>query len=152
MSEDSAGMEAVAPEWDFWKDGLDRQFFSRVYGRSAQLAILGAVAGMAFDQRPVALGLLVGLAGGLFSLWSMEATIRILFREGSFPHAKLAFGALVKFPLLMAGLLGAAWAGLNGYLNIFGALGGMLIVHGTMLLMVIATSMSSEAYNTERYR
>lgn len=147
-----SGAGAITPEWDFWKQGLDRQFFGRVYGRASQLAILGAVTAMMFDQRPVALGVLAGLGGGLFSLWSVEVAIRLLFREGSFPHVKLALAAIIKFPLMITGLLGTAWAGMNGHLNIFGAVGGLLVVHTTMLLMVIATSLSNEERNTERYR
>jgi hypothetical protein len=55
-------------------------------------------------------------------------------------------------PLMLGGLLGIAWAAYNGYMNIFGVVGGVLLTHGTMLSMVLATAIASEPTNRERYR
>jgi hypothetical protein len=89
---------------------------------------------------------------GLFSAWTAEVTVRALFRGGSFPGVKLAVAGVVKMPILVGGLLGIAWASVNGYMNVFGVVGGVLLVHVTMLVMVVATAMAAEDSNRERYR
>lgn len=137
-------------EWDFWTHGLDPRFFSRVYQRSTQLAIAAAVLAFVFDQKTIAAGLLGGLGVGLFTTWTSELTVRLLFNDGSFPIAKLAIGAIVKMPFLVAGLLGVAGAAYYGHMNIFAVIGGVLLVHGLMLVMVIGMAMQQDR-NSERY-
>jgi hypothetical protein len=107
---------------------------------------------MVLEQRATGIGLTSGLVVGLFSLWTVEATVKLLFNGGSAAGLKLAIGGLLKMPFLLAGLLGVAWASFNGHMNIFGVLGGVLLVHGTMLLTVVATAISAQESNTERYR
>jgi hypothetical protein len=143
---------ATPGDWDFWTQGLDRKFFSRVYLRSTQIGTLAVLAALLLDQRLVALGLLAGLVIGLFSLWTAELTVRLLFRGGSHAHLKLAIGAFVKMPIGITGLMLVAWASYNGHMNIFGVVGGTLIVHGTMLVSVIATALAAEGSNRERYK
>src|SRR4028118_276446 len=102
-------MEANTPQgmppgdWDFWSHGLDQAFFCRLYTRATQIGVTGALLLLAFEQRALALGLLSGLGVGLFSTWTMEATVRLLFNGGKHAGMKLAFGALVKVPFMLAG-------------------------------------------------
>jgi len=139
-------------DWDFWREGLDRQFFQRVYVRSTQLGIVSVLLSMGFEQRQVALGLLCGLAVGLFSMWTAELTTRLLFNGGGNATLKLAIGAVVKMPMMLAGLLGIAWASFNGYMNIFAVVGGVLLSHSTMLVMIVGSAMAAQGSNRERYR
>jgi len=131
---------------------LDRQFFLRVYTRATQLGIVSVLLSLGFEQRQVALGLLCGLAVGLFSMWTAELTSRLLFNGGGNAALKLAIGALVKMPMMLAGLIAVAWASFNGYMNIFGVVGGVLLAHSTMLVMVLGTAMAAQSTNKERYR
>ena len=137
---------------DFWSQGLNGEFFSSVYKRAAQVGTIAVLLCLAFEQRHMALGLISGLVMGLFSMWTVEVTVRLLFHGGAFPGLKLALAAFVKMPLLLGGLLGIAWASYNGFMNVFGVVGGVLIAHGTMLSMVLATAIASEPLNRERYR
>lgn len=139
-------------DWDFWREGLDRQFFQRVYVRSTQLGIVSVLLSLGFEQRQVALGLLCGLAVGLFSMWTAELTTRLLFNGGGNATLKLAIGAVVKMPMMLAGLLGIAWASFNGYMNIFAVVGGVLLSHSTMLVMIVGSAMAAQGSNRERYR
>lgn len=147
-------VEAQQPlgDWDFWREGLDRQFFQRVYVRSTQLGIVSVLLSLGFEQRQVALGLLCGLAVGLFSMWTAELTTRLLFNGGGNATLKLAIGAVVKMPMMLAGLLGIAWASFNGYMNIFAVVGGVLLSHSTMLVMIVGSAMAAQGSNRERYR
>ena len=138
--------------WDFWRDGLDRSFFQKIYLRSAILGFVFALLSLGFDQRPLALGILCGLAVGLFSTWTVEVMVRLLFRGGRYSGVKLAFGAAVKLPFLLAALLGIAWAGDRHILNVFGVVGGVLTIHATMFVMIILTSLAAQDSNRERYR
>lgn len=139
-------------ELDFWREGLDRSFTANVYKRSAQIGLLAALIFMAFDQRQIALGLLSGLGMGLFSTWTVEVTVRLLFRGGGFAAVKLAIAAFVKMPMMLAALLGIAWASYNHFMNAFAVVGGVLLVHATMLVMVIGTALAAQDSNRERYR
>jgi hypothetical protein len=143
---------ASMPDGDFWTQGLDRGFFSRVYIRAVQIGVVATILSLVFDQRTVALGLLSGLAMGIFSMWTVEMTVRLLFNGGSFAGVKLAVGAVVKMPLMLGGLLGVAWACYHGHMNVFGVIGGVLIAHGAMLAMVLATAVAAQESNRERYR
>lgn len=138
--------------YDFWTQGLDRAFFMRVYTRATQLAVVAALLALGFDHKTVAVGLLAGAGVGMFSLWTAEATVRLLFRGGSHAALKLAIAGLVKLPFLLAQLVGVAWAAYAGHLNIFGAVAGVLLVHATMLAMVVGTALANESTNRERYR
>jgi len=142
-----------APQgFELWTQGLDRDFFMRVYLRATQITVVAALLALGFDQRPSAGGLLAGLGVGVFSLWTAEATVRLLFKGGSHAGAKLAVAAFVKMPFLLAQLVPVAWACYAGYLNAFAVVGGVLLVHGTMLAMVVSTALANEQINRERYR
>lgn len=131
---------------------MDRQFFRRVYWRSTQLGMAAVFLALGFEHRALALGLLSGLAVGLFSMFTVEATSRLLFKGGGNAGLKLAIGAVVKMPIMLAGLLVIAWASYNRHMDIFGVVGGVLLAHSTMLVMVLGTAMASQASNRERYR
>jgi len=126
-------MEANTPQgmpsgdWDFWSQGLDPAFFSRVYTRSTQIGMVAILLFLAFEQRGLALGLFSGLATGLFTLWTAEVTVRLLFKGGQHAGFKLAIGALVKMPFMLTGLVAIAGAAYHGHMNIFGVLGGVLL-------------------------
>jgi hypothetical protein len=137
---------------DFWTQGLNRSFFKTVYLRAIQVGVPATLIAVGFEQLGVALGFVSGLVVGLFSLWTVELTVRLLFQTGDFAGVKLAIAALVKMPLLIVGLLGVAWAGYNGHMNIFAVVGGVLIVHGAMLVMAVGTAMANESSCKERYR
>jgi hypothetical protein len=147
-----AGRHAPGFGWDFWAHGLDRQFFGGVYKRSTQASVLAALLAVAFEQRTLAIGLVCGLALGLFSIWTVEATVRLLFSGGQFGALKLAIAAVVKMPFMLAGLVGIAWACFNGHMNVFGVVGGVLITHATTLVLVLAAAMAAQDTNRERYR
>jgi hypothetical protein len=124
----------------------------RVYTRATQITVVAALLALGFDHKAVAGGLLAGLAVGLFSLWTAEATVKLLFNGGRHAGLKLAVAGLLKLPFLLAQLTVVAWAAYNGHLNIFAVVGGVLLVHGTMLMMVISTALANESTNRERYR
>lgn len=137
---------------DFWTQGLDRAFFKRVYNRATQIGIGAVILSLGFDQRQIALGLLCGLAVGLFSMWTAELTVRLMFNGGRCAGLKLAVGALCKMPVLLGGMLGIAWASFNGIMNVFGVVGGVVLAHGVTLVMVVGTAMAAQESNKERYR
>lgn len=149
---DSEIAQRPLADHDFWTQGLDRAFFNRVYVRATQLGIGAGLLFLAFDQRLVSIGLFSGLAVGLFSLWSVEATVRLLFNGGRHAGVKLAIGAFVKLPFLLAGLISIAWASYNSHMNVFGVVGGVTLVHLTILVMVLATAIAFQDRNRERYR
>jgi hypothetical protein len=139
-------------EWDFWTQGLDRRFFSHVYLRSGQIGAVAALIALGFEQRVVAAGLVCGIIVGMASLWTAEMTVRLLLNGGRNAGIKLAIASCVKLPFGLAALLAIAWAGLNGFLNIFAVVGGVLIVHLTMLVLVIAAAAANQERCRERYR
>lgn len=151
-------MEAGIPQngagndWDFWTQGMDRAFFMRVYGKSTQLGVAAAVLALGFDQKMLAIGLLCGLAIGLFTLWTVEATVKLLFSGGRNAGLKLAVAAMLKLPFLLSGLVGVAWAAYNKYLNVFGVIGGVLLTHLVILIMIVSTAIANQDRNRERYR
>src|SRR4051812_46397510 len=115
------------PEADFWTQGLDRNFFLRAYRWSAILGAFVTLGFLGLEQRTVAMGVLCGVLTGMFSLWTVEVTVRLLFNGGKFAGLKLAIGWLMKLPFLGAGLLGIAWAGEKGFMNIFAVICGVLL-------------------------
>ncbi len=121
---------------DFWSQGVDWSFLPHVYRRSTLVAVAAALIFNGLDQRAIALGLMAGLAVALFSTWSVEMTVRLLFKEGQFASLKLLAAACVKLPMLLTVLLGVAWGAMQGYLNIFAVVGGILLVHGTLFAMI----------------
>jgi hypothetical protein len=137
---------------DFWTHGLDRAFFSRVYLRGAQLGVAAAMLCLCFEQKPAAVGLLSGGVVGLFSLWTVEATVRLLFNGGRHAGLKLGLAAMLKLPFVLAALVAVAWAGQQGFVNVFAVLGGVLLVHATILVMVIGAAMAHQHNNNERYQ
>jgi len=143
---------APLQDYDFWSQGLDRAFFGHVYIRATQIGVVAALLFLAFEQKTVAAGILCGMAVGLFSLWTVEATVRLLMNGGRHAGWKLAVGACIKLPFMLVGLVSIAWASYHKYMNIFGVVGGVVIVHLTMLIMVIATAMAHQDGNRERYR
>jgi hypothetical protein len=142
----------VGSDWDFWREGLDRAFFMKVYQRSAIIGVIASLIFLGFDQKQAALGLFSGLVVGLFSLWKVEVTTKLLFNGGKHAGLKLAIGAFIKLPFSLVGLTAVAWAAFNGYMNIFAVVGGVLLVHATMLVMTVATAMANQDSNRERYR
>ena len=137
---------------DFWREGLDRTFFSKMYGRSAVIGAAAAMLAIFLEQRGVALGLIGGVGLGLFSTWTLELTARLLFNGGSHAGTKLALGAAVKLPAMLGSLALIAWAGQAGHLNVFAVIGGILIIHTTMVISVIATAIAAQDRLRERYR
>lgn len=138
--------------WDFWSEGLDRMFLSRSYQRAGQIGGVLTLALLIFEQKAAALGLASGLALALFSTWTLDVAVRLLFRGGRFAGVKLAIAAFVKMPFLLASLVGIAWAADKHIVNVFAVVGGVLLLHATMLAMVIATSLAAHDSNHERYR
>jgi len=138
-----AAKSPLSSDWDFWRQGLDRKYFNGVFKWSSIIGVAAALAFLGFEQRAVSLGLLCGLAVGLFSLWTVQATVKLLFRGGGFAGLKLAVAALMKMPFLGAGLLLISWAGDKGYMNIFAVVCGVVLVHGTMVTRAIATAMAN---------
>ena len=138
--------------WDFSVHGLDRGFFRRVQLRSVQVGAAACLITMGLEQRPSALGLLCGLVVGLFSLFTVEGTVRLLFNGGGFAGLKLFIGACVKFPFLALGLAGIAWASVHQIVNPFAVVCGVLLTHAAMLVMAVATSMAAQDTGRDRYR
>jgi len=58
--------------------------------------------------------------------------------------------ACVKMPLFLGVLMAVGWACFNGYMNAFAVVGGILLVHGTMLIRVISTAAAAQATNRDR--
>ncbi len=139
-------------EWDFWFHGLDRGFFRRVHIRSLQIGGAACLISMGLEQRSIALGLLCGLVVGLFSLFTAEATVRLLFNGGGFAGAKLLIAAALKFPIVLVGLTGIAWACVHGFMNAFAVVAGVLLTHTVIVVMAVATSMAHQDTVRERYR
>ncbi|MFN3648808.1 MAG: hypothetical protein ACK47B_04430 [Armatimonadota bacterium] len=147
-----AGIPQDTQDWDFWKQGLDRRFVGKVYWRATQISVVAALMFLGFEQKTVAVGLLAGAAIGLFSLWTCEATVKLLFNGGRGAGLKLALAGMLKLPFILAALGLVAWSADRGLLNIFALVVGTLVVHGTMLVMVIATAMAHQDRISERYR
>jgi hypothetical protein len=131
---------------------LDTTFFSRVYSKATWIGLASALLALGLDQKTVALGLICGVAVGLFTLWGAEATVRLLFNGGKGASWRLALAAFVKLPFTLALLFPLAWAAYNKHLDAFGLIGGVLLVHGIMVIMVISTAMVNAHRNRERYR
>ena len=141
-----------AGDQGFWAQGLDREFYSRVYIRAAQLSTVLTILFLAFEQKAMAVGVTSGAAVGLFSMWTVEVMVRLLFQGGSHAGLKLALGSAVKMPFLLAGLVGIAWAGDAGHLNVFAVVGGVLLVHGVCLAMAVRLAMAHQNRVRERYQ
>ena len=149
-----AGMprNGAGDEWDFWLQGMDRAFFMRVYGKSTQIGLAAALLALGFDQKALSLGLLSGLVIGLFTLWTVEASVKLLFNGGRNAGMKLAVAAAVKLPFMLSGLLGVAWGAYHKYVNVFGVIGGVLLTHMVILIMIVSTAIANQDRNRERYR
>lgn len=137
---------------NFWRDGVSAEYFRKSYLGAAQITVVVALILSGLDQTSAALGLLSGAAVALFSTWTTEVMVRLLFRGGSFSGAKLVIGAIVKMPFLVSGLVGVAWAAYNGHLNAFGVVGGVLLVHGVMLFVMLGAAAAGAAKSEQRYR
>ena len=127
-------------------------FMPRMYQRATMIGFAAVITSLLLDQKQVALGLAAGLALALFSTWTIEMAVRLMSRVGALGPAGLLVAGFVKLPMLGGALLGVAWAGYNGHLNVFAAVGGMLIVHAVMLTMFIAAGVSAGPSKLERYR
>ena len=147
-----AGAGGSGEAWDFWRDGLDRAFFSTTYVRSTQIGLVLALLALGFDQKTWALGAISGVAMGMFSLWTCEMTVKLLFNGGGLSGLKLLIGAFVKMPFMLGVLLAIGWACFNGYMNVFTVVGGILLVHSIMLIKTIMTAVAAQETNRERYR
>jgi hypothetical protein len=132
------------PGQDFWAQGLEPSFFSRVYLRSAQLSGVLALMLFGLDQRAMALGLIAGQAVALFSTWTTEMAVRVLFNEGSLPGVKLALAAFVKLPVMLGGLLFVAWAAFNKHIDAFGVVGGVLLLHAVLFGLMVGRALSTQ--------
>jgi hypothetical protein len=145
---------ATAPtqDYNFWFHGLDRNFFRRVHIRSMQIGGAACLISMGLEQRQVALGLLCGLLVGMFSILTAEATVRLLFTGGGFAGFKLLIAAAIKFPVVLFGLTGIAWACVHHYMNAFAVVGGVLLTHTVILVLAVATGMANGDTVRERYR
>src|ERR1043165_8623106 len=86
---------------DFWREGLDRMFFTRCYKMAAVLGALAAVVAIFMEQRAVAFGISGGVGLGLFSTWTLEMTARLMFNGGGHAGLKLAVAAFIKMPLML---------------------------------------------------
>lgn len=139
-------------DWNFWTEGLDPNFFRRSYIRSLQVTAVIALMLTGMDQASAAVGLAAGSAVALFSTWTTEIMVRLLFQGGSGAGIRLAIGAIVKMPFLLGALLTVAWASYNGKMNAFGVVGGVLLVHAVMLFMVIGAAAAVAGRNNEKYR
>ena len=137
-------------DWDFWSQGLDREFCGRVYRHGGIIGGVIALMLLAFEQRAWALGLVCGVGVGIFSMWTVEATVRLLFRGGANSGLKLAFAALLKLPFMGVGLGVIALAAINGILSMFAVVLGVLLVHGTALVTTISAGMA-QVNEIERY-
>ena len=149
---DARTPQQESADWDFWKQGLDRNFFKRIYLRATQLSVVAALIFLGFEQRPIAAGLLAGLAVGLASLWTVEMTVKLLFNSGRHAGLKLTIGACLKLPFFLVGLLGIAYAGRNGFMDIFAVISGVLVVHGTILVLAVGTAVAHKDTVRERYQ
>jgi hypothetical protein len=147
-------MEAEVPHsaGDFWTEGLDKTFFSNVYSKATWIGLAGALLALGMDQKTVALGVLAGVGTGMFTLWGAEATVRLLFNGGKGAGWRLALAAFVKMPFTLALLFPLAWAAYHKHIDAFALIGGVLLVHATMLIMAISTAMANAHRNRERYR
>src|SRR5690349_14848851 len=95
--------QAPLPDQDFWQQGLDRQrFLKRVYQWASIIGAVTTLIFLGFEQRTIALGVLCGVGASLFSLWTVEVTVRLLFSGGRFAGAKLALAACFKMPFAIA--------------------------------------------------
>ncbi|MBM3460320.1 MAG: hypothetical protein FJX77_17510 [Armatimonadetes bacterium] len=128
---------------DFWAQGLDWSFLPKVYRTSTQVGVVAALILMGLDQRALGVGLLLGLAVALLSTWSVEVTVRLLFKEGSFAGVKLAVAACFKLPVLLAALFGVAWAVMNGHANVFMVVGGVLLVHAVIFFGILSQALAA---------
>jgi hypothetical protein len=139
-------------DWDFWTEGLHWSFTSALYKRATQIGLAAALIFLGFDQRQISLGILCGLGVALFSVWTIEITVKLLFNGGAGAGVKLALGAIVKMPFLLAGLLGIAWSCMNGIMNPFAVVGGVLVSHGVMLVHVVASALAAQERNRQKRR
>ncbi len=156
MPRGSFGTTSVHASWDdgrdFWRDGLDREFFTRCYKTAAVVGAIASVIAILMEQRSVAFGLSAGIGMGLFSTWTLEMTTRLLFNGGGFAGVKLGIAAFVKMPFMLIALGLIAWSANSGVVNAFAVVGGILIVHATMLISVISTAVRNQDKVRERYR
>jgi hypothetical protein len=127
-------------------------FFTRCYKSSAVIGAIAAVIAILMEQRSVAFGISAGLGMGLFSTWTLEMTARLLFNGGGFAGLKLGLAAFIKLPLMLAALGFIAWAANSGVVNAFAVVGGILIVHATMLISVVSTAVRNQDKVRERFR
>jgi hypothetical protein len=104
------------------------------------------------EQRAVAFGISGGVGLGLFSTWTLEMTARLMFNGGGNAGLKLAVAAFIKMPLMLAVLALIAWASTANFVNAFAVVGGILIVHATMLISVVSTAVRNQDKVRERYR
>ena len=127
---------------DGWAQGLDESVFTSAYKRSTIFGGTAVLLLAVYEQGAIALGLGCGVAVALFSTWTVEMMVRLLFRGGSFAGLKLALGACVKMPFLLAALLGIAWASFNGTMSVFAVVGGAMLMHGTLLATAVAAAVA----------
>jgi hypothetical protein len=131
-------------DWDFWREGLHRSFTTQLYRRASLIGGIAALLFLGFDQRQISLGLVCGLAVALFSVWTVEVTVRLLFNGGQWAGLKLAIAAAVKLPFLLGMLIPIAQLCTANKMNPFAVVGGVLLAHGVMLMHVIATALAAQ--------
>src|ERR1051325_619435 len=103
--ETTDGWSSAPADWDFWRQGLHKSFTTQLYRRAGIIGALVVLLFLGFDQKPIAFGLAAGLGVALFSVWTVEVTVRLLFNGGQWAGLKLALGAVVKLPFLLGALI-----------------------------------------------
>jgi hypothetical protein len=126
----------------FDKGALEGQYGAGFIGRVYRTTLVAwaTVALLLFNHYGLAavLGLSIGTAVSLGSLYSVELTVRLLTRPGV--HAGGRYFTLLlflKLPLLTAVMAAAVWAVLSGVANVFTLVAGVALVHGVILLKAV---------------
>jgi len=126
------GMDATL-EHQGWSADLFRRTYrlSLLAGTVLSLAIGG------LDHWPAALGLFAGTLLSVLSLASVELTVRTLFTSAEMAGTKIAIAMMLKYPLLLGGLLCIAWGAHSHRLNIFTTIAGVVLVHSVLLGLML---------------
>lgn len=142
----------AAQETDFWRWGIDWGVLHVVYARGTQVSFLVALILFGLDRSTWATGLLTGAGLGLASFWTIEKGVRLLFNSASDGLWKLGIAAAFKMPFLFMAMAGVAYAGVQGWINVFAFVAGVLLVHAVLGITIIATAAKVADPFGDRYR